>query len=94
MREKYIKIKAEREKEMKYIKCEQNLKEENFNIMKKNIEIINKNNKIIVLRNKKFDPFYKRYFHDEIIKKRMKSKEDDRTKQDDENEKYNNYLYY
>ena len=94
MREKYIKIKAEREKEMKYIKCEQNLKEENFNIMKKNIEIINKNNKIIVLRNKKFDPFYKRYFHDEIIKKRMKSKEDDRTKQDDENEKYNNYLIY
>ena len=94
MREKYIKIKAEREKELKYLKCEQNLIEENYNIMKKNNEIMNKNNKIIVLRNRKFDPFYKRYFQDEINKKRMKSKEDDKMKQEDENGKYNNYLYY
>ena len=94
LREKYIKIKAQREKEMKYLKCEQNLMEENLIIMKKNNEIINKNNKIIVLRNRKFDPFYKRYFQDAIINKRGKSKGDDKMKLEDENDKYNNYLYY
>ena len=96
MREKYIQIKSKREKEMKYLKCEQNLMEENMNIIKKNNEIMNKNNKIIVLRNKKFDPFYKKYLKDEIIKeKKTKSKEEfDKKKQENENDVYNNYLYY
>ena len=94
-REKYIKIKTEREKELKFLKCEQYLIEEKMNIMKKNYEIMNKNNKIIVLRNRKFDPFYKKYIKDEIIKKRMKSKEDlDKVKLENENDKYNYYLYY
>ena len=96
MREKYIQIKSKREKEMKYLKCEQNLMEENMNIIKKNNEIMNKNNKIIVLRNKKFDPFYKKYLKDEIFKeKKTKSKEEfDKKKQENENDIYNNYLYY
>ena len=80
---------------MKYLKCEQNLMEEKINEMKKNKAIINKNNKIIVLRNRKFDPFYKKYIGDVIIRKRMKSKEYlEKLKQGNENEKYNNYLYY
>ena len=95
MREKYIKIKAEREKELKFLKCEQNLMEERMNIMKKNYELMNKNNKIIVLRNRKFDPFYKKYIKDIIIKKRMRSKEEsDRLKLENENDQYNYYLYY
>ena len=95
LRGKFIQIKAERDKEMKYLKCEQNLMEEKINEMKKNKAIINKNNKIIVLRNRKFDPFYKKYIGDVIIRKRMKSKEYlDKLKQGNENEKYNNYLYY
>ena len=95
LREKYIKIKTEREKELKFLKCEQNLLEEKMNIMRKNYELMNKSNKIIVLRNRKFDPFYKKYIKDKVIKKRMKSKEEfDKLKLENENDKYNYYLYY
>ena len=63
--------------------------------MKKNYDVINKINKIIVLKNRKLDPFYKRYIQDDVIKKRIKLKEYlDKMKLDDENEIYNNYLYY
>ena len=94
LREKYIKIKTERDKEIKYLKCEQKLIEDKFNKMKKNEEIMNKNTKVIVLRNKKFDPFYKKYIADKIIKKRLTSKEHlNRLKLENENDKYN-YLYY
>ena len=80
---------------MKYLKCEQNLMEEKMIEMKKIIKIINKNNKIIVLRNKKYDPFYKKYIEDEVNKKRIKSKEnDDKLKLENTYEKYNYYLYY
>ena len=95
LREKYIKIKAKREKEMKYLKCEQNLMEEKMIEMKRNYNVINKSNKLIILRNRKFDPFYKKYIKDEVIKKRMKEKEDfDKMNLNNENEMYNNYLYY
>ena len=95
LREKYIKIKNERDKEMKYLKCEQNLMEEKMNTMKKNYEIMNKNNKIIVVSKRKFDPFYKKYMKDEIEQKRKKSLEDfDKKKQNDQIDKYNDYLYY
>ena len=95
LRRKYLKIKAQREKEIKYLKCEQNLIEEKMNALKKKLEIMNKNNKIIISRNKKFDPFYKRYIQDDIYKKRMKSKEHlDKYNLENEYNKYNNYLYY
>ena len=93
--EKYIKIKAKREKEIKYLKAKKNLMEEKMIEMKKNYDVINKINKIIVLKNRKLDPFYKRYIQDDVIKKRIKLKEYlDKMKLDDENEIYNNYLYY
>ena len=95
MKAKYDKLKAQKEKEMKYLKCEQNLMEEKMIEMKKISKIINKNNKIIVLRNKKYDPFYKKYIEDEVNKKRIKSKEnDDKLKLENTYEKYNYYLYY
>ena len=95
MKVKYDKLKAQKEKEMKYLKCEQNLMEEKMIEMKKISKIINKNNKIIVLRNKKYDPFYKKYIEDEVNKKRIKSKEnDDKLKLENTYEKYNYYLYY
>ena len=66
-----------------------------MNTMKKNYEIMNKNNKIIVVSKRKFDPFYKKYMKDEIEQKRKKSLEDfDKKKQNDQIDKYNDYLYY
>ena len=95
MKEKYDKLKAQKEKEMKYLKCEQNLLEEKMIELKKINKILNKNNKIIVLRNKKFDPFYKKYIGDELIRKRIKSKENyDKIKLENTYDKYNYYLYY
>ena len=95
MKAKYDKLKAQKEKEMKYLKCEQNLMEEKMIELKKIYKIINKNNKIIVLRNKKYDPFYKKYIEDEVNKKRIKSKENnDKLKLENTYEKYNYYLYY
>jgi hypothetical protein len=95
MKEKYDKLKAQKEKEMKYLKCEQNLLEEKMIELKKINKILNKNNKIIVLRNKKFDPFYKKYIGDELIRKRIKSRENnDKIRLENTYDKYNYYLYY
>ena len=94
-RKKYMKIKSEREKELKYLKCEQNLLEEKMNFFKKKLELINKNNKIIFIRNRKYDPFYKKFIKDSITKKRLKfQKNIDKNQYESENDKYNNYLYY
>lgn len=93
-KEEYIKYKTERERELKYLKAQRNLLETTKKKMERNEEIIDKNQKLIFIKNRKFDPFYKKYIHDEIIKKRLESKRLDKLRLENDNDKYNNYLNY
>ena len=75
---------------MKYLKAQRNLLETTKKKMERNEEIIDKNQKLIFIKNRKFDPFYKKYIHDEIIKKRLESKRLDKLRLENDNDKYNN----
>ena len=95
LRKKYLKIKNEREKALKIYKSHQKLLQGQIYLMKRNEIIIDKTNKITVLQNKKNDPYYKKYLHDEVIKKEKKLKEQNNIfKLESEADKYYNLIQY
>ena len=95
LRKKYLIIKNEREKAMKIYKAHKVLLEEQIHLMKRNEIISNKTNKITVLQNKKVDPYYKKYLHDEIIKnEKILQYKINHTKIETEADKYYNLIQY
>ena len=95
-RKHYLKIKNEREKLLKIYKCKQKLIDEQMHLMKRNDIIFNKTNKITILKNKKIDPFYKRYLFEDTIKNKElnKKKDNNRSGIESENDIFFNYFQY
>ena len=94
-RKAYLKIKLQREKELKINKCKQNLIEEQIHLMKRNEKIISKTNKIPFLDIKKVDPYFKRYIYEGIIKNEIKQREaEKRGHVESEADKYANLINY
>ena len=75
LRRKYIRIKNEREKELKIYKAKKTVLDQQLYLMKRNDEIIDKNNKITFAQNKRVDLYNKRYLYDDIIKNKKKIKQ-------------------
>ena len=95
LRNRYLKIKNEREKALKIYKSHQKLLQGQIYLMKRNDIIIDKTNKITFLQNKKIDPYYKKYVHDEVIKNENKlKKQNNITKIESEADKYYNLIQY
>jgi len=95
-RKHYLKIKNEREKFLKIYKCKQKLIDDQIHLMKRNDIIFNKTNKITILKNKRIDPFYKRYLFEDIIKNKelKKKKDNNKSGYESENDIFFNYFQY
>ncbi len=95
-RKHYLKIKNEREKFLKIYKCKQKLIDDQIHLMKRNDIIFNKTNKITILKNKRIDPFYKRYLFEDIIKNKelKKKKDNNKSGYESKNDIFFNYFQY
>ena len=94
-RKKFLIIKNEREKALKIYKSHKKLFEDQIHLMKRNEIILDKINKFTILKNKKNDPYYKKYLQDEVIKNEEKLKEEiNKTKIETEADKYYNLIQY
>jgi hypothetical protein len=89
---RFLKYENEREKDLKMYKNNQKILEQKMYIIKRNKEILDKANKVAVFKNRKIDPFPKRYLHDNIIKKHLndQNKINNQRKEKDSDNFYNN----
>ena len=95
LRNIYLRLENEREKEVKIYKFKQKILEQKEHIMIRNNEIMNKSSKIIFLQRKKIDPYQKKFIFDNINKKNLfKKKEANKKLIESEDDKYYNFLEY
>ena len=92
LRARFLKYQSERERDLKIYKYKQKILEQKMYIIKRNKEILDKANKVAVFKNRKIDPFPKRYLHDNIIKKHLndQNKINNQRKEKDSDNFYNN----
>ena len=95
LRSRFLKYESERERDIKIYKSKQKILEQKKYIIKRNKEILDKSNKVAIFKNRKIDPFPKRYLHDDVIKKNLKDQnKPNNQKKEKENDNFYNYFEF
>jgi hypothetical protein len=95
LRSRFLKYESERERDIKIYKSKQKILEQKKYIIKRNKEILDKSNKVAIFKNRKIDPFPKRYLHDDVIKKNLKDQNKlNNQKKEKENDNFYNYFEF
>ena len=95
LRSRFLKYESERERDIKIYKSKQKILEQKKYIIKRNKEILDKSNKVAIFKNRKIDPFPKRYLYDDVIKKNLKDQNKlNNQKKEKENDNFYNYFEF